>query len=370
MSLDEALYIVTRRNAGGSQQGAFLDTLDRTSSRARSAPPRSRSAPPLDHPVKRRRSFMLTDEHKMGERAIAARAAASGRRWIDKFVQTEFPESQTDQKLLGANKFRVYKAMRTINAEDKSTAIKQCASRSLAVQNGRRRRHSSETSKFANPCIREELFAWFLDTLQNVKCRLSAFIILSQAHLIASVYLDGIQKAKEEGRLDESFQPVIPKFTNGWLYLWRREYGLSWRTVNLRFKVSWSKLKELICIFHINTLKIRWLHYYLCGERQILIMINCDEKPLYFTSAHDLHTLDFANKHNVGVVENMPMSRSRFTWKTRCAFPRLPDDGKKGACLFRGMILWHGSIMNSCVNSLYSPRHVGVHCDWDCLPSR
>ena len=84
---------------------------------------------------------------------------------------------------------------------------------------------------------------------------------------------------------------------------------------------------------------MRWLHFFLHGEVQILKMINCDEKPLWFTSAQDCKTLAPKGVKSVKVSENMPMSRSRFTWKTRTGWPKLPKDGKLGGCLFRGMAL-------------------------------
>ena len=66
-------------------------------------------------------------------------------------------------------------------------------------------------------------------------------------------------------------------------------------------------------------------------------MINCDEKPFHFTSALDAKTLAYTGSNRVACKENVPMSRSRFTWKTRTAWPKLPEDGKIGAVLFKGI---------------------------------
>ena len=134
-----------------------------------------------------------------------------------------------------------------------------CASVSQRIQPHKRKRCVGGSKQFANEVIRDELFAFFVDSINNVHGRIPSFVMLAQAAVIGEDYKRGIQIKIANGELDPAFPIVIPKFTHQWLLLWRRAYGLSWRTCNLRFKVSFLKLKELTCIFWCNTLRIRWI---------------------------------------------------------------------------------------------------------------
>ena len=143
---------------------------------------------------------------------------------------------------MGRQKKRVYKAMREVSSHDAGT-LARCASKAKAIEPNKRRRRNFKRPKFMNEVMREELFAWFVDSIENVKGRIPSFLLLAQAGIIAQDYKDGISKRIEAGELDPSFKVEIPKFTHAWLLLWRRQHNLSWRTVNLRFKVSWQKVQ-------------------------------------------------------------------------------------------------------------------------------
>ncbi len=321
-----SLYLAARRLAWGTCDNiAFPDR------------PAHRQPTAIEDGIKQRRTAQLiVKKRALGNRATEAkRAATEGRYWITKFCHKEFPDCRGDDKKLGQAKKRVWSAMsqaRKVDVDD----VSRCASKSCSVEPRKRFRMNFTSPRFVNEVIREELFAWFIDSINNVRGRLPSFIILAQAVLLAQDYRDGIRKRIEAGDLDPSFKIVIPIFDFHWLFLWRRQYHLSWRTVNLHFKVSFAKMKELLLIFWTNILKIRWLHYFLFGCVQILKMINCDEKPFHFTSAIDAKTLAPTGSNRCPVIENFPMSRSRFTWKTRTGWPELPKDGKIGAVLFRG----------------------------------
>jgi hypothetical protein len=66
-----------------------------------------------------------------------------------------------------------------------------------------------------------------------------------------------------------------------------------------------------------------------------LIIQGFDQKPLWCTSASAEKTYDMRGKAKVAVKENVPLSRSRFTVMTRCAWPDPPSDGKDIAVLFK-----------------------------------
>ena len=330
VTLMHALYQVTRRIAGGSTPNGVNNIPFPHQEAHRQANLSAR--PPRTHQTQ-----LIVDKLAMGLRAAAAKADAEGRKtWITEFCHRDFPDCKGDGKKLALQKKRVWSAMKEASSKDVGS-LARCASKSLALALSKRKRKNYKSPRFVNEVVREELFAWFVDSIDNVRGRIPSFIILAQAEIIAQDYKDAIRKKIEIGELEPSFIFKMPFFTHQWLLLWRRQFNLSWRTINLRFKVSWKKLLELLLIFHTNILKIRWLHYFLFDLVQCLRIINCDEKPFHFTSAYDAKSLSYKGSKKCAVIENLPMSRSRFTWKTRCAWPKLPADGKIGAVMFRGI---------------------------------
>ena len=96
-----------------------------------------------------------------------------------------------------------------------------------------------------------------------------------------------------------------------------------------------SRIEAQAFAFMVHHLRLRWLAYYLLGPSAIIVWINCDQKPLWFTSARDLKSLHHLGTKGVYVRENVPMTRERFTAMTRTMWPQLLDDGKDLAVMFR-----------------------------------
>ena len=88
-------------------------------------------------------------------------------------------------------------------------------------------------------------------------------------------------------------------------------------------------------MFWENILRIRFLHYYLAGRRQCLKFVDSDEKPMWFNSVSDRMVYALKGTRKVAVNEIVQMSRQRFTVKTRCRYPKYPDDGKSIAVMFK-----------------------------------
>ena len=85
-------------------------------------------------------------------------------------------------------------------------------------------------------CIGEELFAWFVDTLQNIKGRLPSSLLVQQANVIGHD-LESINQQKiEMGIIPPHKSVELPELDFNWLKRWRRLYGVTPRMANLRFK--------------------------------------------------------------------------------------------------------------------------------------
>jgi len=181
---------------------------------------------------------------------------------------------------------------------------------------------------------RHELFQWFVDTLRDTKARIGSSRLLMQANTLKNDSLNAWQIRRECGEVDEAQKPKFPVLSVQWLAGWRRQFGITWRTINLRYKCSWKSLVHRLDLFWTNVFIIRWLHAFLFPEG-LLRFENADEKPLWFATAAMEKTLAMRGQARVGVKENVHATRDRFTVMTRTAWPDLPDDGKGIAVCFK-----------------------------------
>ena len=182
--------------------------------------------------------------------------------------------------------------------------------------------------------IAEELFSWFVDTIDNVKGRLPSGLILRMAHTMANDLKTWHRLEKEDGRIPPHETLQLPVLNHSWLARWRKCYSLSWRTCNLRYKCPRALLVRRLKIFWSNVLRVRWLQAKLEPDAS-LVFEGFDQKPLWFTAASQEKTLAIRGARKVAVKENLPMTRSRFTAMTRCRWPTPPADGKELGILFK-----------------------------------
>ena len=182
--------------------------------------------------------------------------------------------------------------------------------------------------------IAEELFSWFVNTIDNVKGRLPSGLILRMAHTMANDLKTWHRLEKEDGRIPPHETLQLPVLNHSWLARWRKCYSLSWRTCNLRYKCPRAILVRRLKIFWSNVLRVRWLHAKLEPDA-VLVFEGFDQKPLWFTAASQEKTLAIRGARKVAVKENLPMTRARFTAMTRCRWPTPPADGKELGILFK-----------------------------------
>ena len=180
-----------------------------------------------------------------------------------------------------------------------------------------------------------ELWQWFVDTIQNVKGRLPAFALLAEAERLADDLRRWAQHQIEDGNLPPYYDLNLPNLDYMWLRGWRSRHHVTWRTANLTLKCSMVVLKRRLLALWCNVLRLRWLAYYVLGPSAIIVWINSDQKPLWFTSARTMKTLHHEGAQGIFVNENVPMTRERFTGMTRTMWPWLVDDGKDLAVMFR-----------------------------------
>ena len=164
----------------------------------------------------------------------------------------------------------------------------------------------------AQPILGEELFAWFVDTVHCVRARISSST-LEQA---ANVILEDIRAAHEE-RHSEDPPVELPTITRMWLWRWRKEWGVSPRTVNLVYKVSRPKLLHRLRIFWCNTIRIRTLWRCLRKNTPLKFM-SADQKPFWFNNLGLRKTMNIKGMPRVEVKDNQAQTRERYTAMSVC----------------------------------------------------
>ena len=104
----------------------------------------------------------------------------------------------------------------------------------------------------------------------------------------------------------------VPKLTSGWWQGWRREYGLSMRHPNRRFKVSLSTLKERLERGWLNVFRVRAACEILRGYD--MEMENWDQSPFHHneTGSANTKTLTVAGR-TVPLLEGHADTRLRWS---------------------------------------------------------
>ena len=82
------------------------------------------------------------------------------------------------------------------------------------------------------------------------------------------------------GRLLPSDLPSLPTISRKWVDKWRRYYGVSWRTINVRYKISRKKLLSRLRTFWCNVIRVRYLCQLLTGTEPTFV--GYDQKASWF----------------------------------------------------------------------------------------
>ena len=120
------------------------------------------------------------------------------------------------------------------------------------TRTSKRKRRDTTTSKCLAPQLRAELFDWFIDYSTLIKSRISSETILKHARVLKNKLEEVYAGSVRDGLLDEASVPKLP-ILNGvtgksWLRGWRHQYGVTLRTVNLRYKCSRTVLFQRLAI--------------------------------------------------------------------------------------------------------------------------
>ena len=251
--------------------------------------------------------------------------------WLETFVKAEFPNAAKSRAHLLLEKNHVERAMRAYTKAHTGDMRPEDYRAENLPRLHKKRRGKPGRCRMAE-YVEDEVFDFFINTVLNVKGRVPSALLLAEAECIAQDYLADWRRRVDLGELEPECEPVMPKFDKHWIKRWRQRYGITWRTVNLRMKCSKGKLYARLQVFWCNVLKVRFLHFFLNGKKQILRFENCDQKPFWYTTADGCKTLAIKGVKKISVRENVPLTRKRFTCMTRCTWPRPRHRQDKKLC--------------------------------------
>ncbi|MCP4239045.1 MAG: hypothetical protein GY772_00615, partial [bacterium] len=156
--------------------------------------------------------------------------------------------------------------------------------------------------------LRESLFEWFCSIRGAVATRIPLSCLAAQARLLREeCLLQGL-------RLRVPRQ--VPKITSRWLLLWRRQYGVSLRRPNRRWKVSRSVLAERLRIVWLNLVRVRELCLLAHGYDPDVD--GFDQKPFHFneSGSQGRNTLAYVGAPTVPLKECAASTRARWSATT------------------------------------------------------
>ena len=161
------------------------------------------------------------------------------------------------------------------------------------------------------PVIRQQLFEWFCQIRARIRGRLPACLVRQKA---MALRMACIREALALGSA-----PVVPKIIGtSWLFHWKKQYNVSFRKPNKRWKVPRPVLLARLKIMWLNLIRVRVLAW-LCFRTE-MTLLNFDQKPFHTneSGSKDLKTLDFKGAKVVALKEIHSQTRERWTTCTAC----------------------------------------------------
>ena len=171
----------------------------------------------------------------------------------------------------------------------------------------RRRVLRFQGRSFKCPALRERLFDWFIE-MRTVFSKISPGTVERQAESIA---MGIFRRARKRGEW-----PELPTISAKWVRGWRREYQVSLRKPNAKFKLNKQASYTRVTYMWEAQLRVRFLAWYCLGRE--LVCWGMDQKPLYVNEGgrKGQATLHFKGSELAVSKEVVAQSRERVSLVT------------------------------------------------------
>ena len=164
------------------------------------------------------------------------------------------------------------------------------------------------------PELSVELFQYWVDKAQTLKARVPSTDLLEHANVLLKVAKEAYARLLAAGEAVEEID-FMEEITYVWLFRWRRQWGLTWRTVTLVYKVSWVKARTRFGVYWHNIFVARIWHEDLFGPGR-LRFLNVDEKPFWFNALEKGRVLARRGQREVRVMEAAGKRHERWSGMT------------------------------------------------------
>ena len=186
------------------------------------------------------------------------------------------------------------------------------------------------------PCIAFELLQWFVDEIVSLQSRADSALLLDKARELRDRCLALGALPKE-----------LPTIDKHYLRRWRAQFGISFRTLTCRFKVSEAAARERIRVMLGNIFRLRAFWKLLFGDRPMR-WLSMDQKPSWFNNAGLKGTFTRRGARNVTTKTDHTGIRQRYTICTFVqSWPSTSEDPPRCAVLFKGSSGPSGTIRDS-----------------------
>ena len=167
------------------------------------------------------------------------------------------------------------------------------------------------------PELSAELFQYWVDRAETIKARVPSPDLCAHAAVLLSVMKEAYDLAVAEGR--EPGGRDLPEYIGYvWLHRWRNQWGLTWRTVTLVYKVSWVKARHRHGVLWVNIIYMRCVHEELVGPG-LLRFVAVDEKPFWFNALYRTLVLARRGQRDVQIREAAGKRHERCSGMSVCA---------------------------------------------------
>ena len=166
----------------------------------------------------------------------------------------------------------------------------------------RRRALGRQGHPFKCPALRERMWDWFVN-MRTAYVTISPMTVIRQATREAS-------KVVKEMRRTNTFTPM-PVLDRKWVRGWRRQYNISLRNPNRKFKVPRAVLVARLRVMWGTNVRVRWLAVFTLGHD--LAAMGLDQKPVYFNEGghKGQKCLAVVGEEDAIVRDNLAQSRQR-----------------------------------------------------------
>ena len=331
--------------------------------------------------ARQRRSYFLGEQQELGHEAcefrdwfLEEKGTVYG--WATAFLAQRFHVDDMRSPKATAMRKQLKGAVRTAlggQEQYRGRQGRKALARQKVINPRMRKRRSFGPRNVKCPIISEELWSWFVDRLHAVPGRVGTQLLVDQANIVSGDVYDDWLVRRAQGQADASCPPDLPQITRNWVDRWRRAYGVTFRTVNLRYKISHSKRILRLRVFWSNVLRVRLLHEYLFG-RDGIDFLSVDQKPLYFNSSLACKTLAPKGAKKVNVKESVADSRERFSLMTACVswmVSRAPGlatlfryDGAEDTKISRSVQARRNGLVQWAPKGSYRLSHVLAYLRW------